>query len=88
MLDSTVVVAVRTLPSRSTIVNWLVPCSTVLAIPIGTGPRVPAAAVPMLRSKLIRAGAALQIRLVEHVSQVPPGNGTKSVSATYLSRSA
>ncbi len=27
MLDSTVVVAVRTLPSRSTIVNWFVPCS-------------------------------------------------------------
>ena len=48
MLDSTVVVAVSTLPAPSTMVNWFVPCSTVLSAASGIGPRLPACAVPML----------------------------------------
>lgn len=56
MLDSTVVVALSTLPSPSTIVNWLVPCSIrVVSTPSGIAPRSPGCAVPMLLVVLIRA---------------------------------
>ncbi|MNL43660.1 hypothetical protein D3C87_1661830 [compost metagenome] len=48
MLDSTEVVALTTLPSASTMVNWFVPCSISDATPSGTEPRFPAVAVPML----------------------------------------
>ena len=71
MLDSTVVVAVSALPLPSTIVNWLVPCSTRLgSMPSGTGPRLPAAAVPMLVVKLI---SAARLRRYGLFSSVSPG---------------
>ena len=51
---STVVVIASALPSLSTIVMCVVPFSAVLDEP-STGPRLPAAAVPMLVVKLMFA---------------------------------
>ena len=88
MLDSTVVVAETTLPLPSTIEKWLVPYSGVVSIPRSTSVlNAPAVAVPMLAVSLISAARLFRYALLSSVSGLPPGSGTKSVSAMYLSRS-
>ena len=62
MPDSTVVVMDTALPCLSTMVKCVVPLSGVLSTPIGTGPRLPACAVPA------RAAGVCSRQISEHLS--------------------
>ena len=87
--DSTVVVIAAALPYLSTTEMWLVPCSRSWVCGLsGTGPKSPGCAVPIDRFGSISAARCFRYSGSSSMSGELPGSGTKSESATYLSRSA
>ncbi|SKT83474.1 Uncharacterised protein [Mycobacteroides abscessus subsp. abscessus] len=86
--DSTVVVSDAALPRESTTVTWLVPCSGVDTAADAGMLNSPGLAMPIVVSPEISRARPARYVGFSRVSGELPGSATKSVSATYLSRSA